>query len=137
MKTTMMAALGLLLTLAIGGARAQDIAQDQEASYWMKKKLEYSQRILSGLAKEDYDEIAKSAHSMNALSHLEKWVRSGLPAYRAQLRIFENANEQLIESAEDKHLDGAALAYVQLTLSCVNCHKVVRDSAAESPPRNR
>ena len=34
-----------------------------------------------------------------------------------------------IESiAKAKNIDGATLAYVQLTVNCVNCHKYVRES---------
>ena len=50
-----------------------------------------------------------------------------------QLQIFQNANQQMIRMADDENLDGAALAYVQLTLSCVNCHKIVRDHAHKAP----
>ena len=77
----------------------------------------------------------RRARSMNALGQMESWVRGGTPEYRTQLRIFHDANEQLIRMADADQLDGAALAYVQLTLSCVNCHKVVRAALAEKPPR--
>jgi hypothetical protein len=43
------------------------------------------------------------------------------------LTLFQTANRELIRAAENENLDGATLAYLQLTLSCVNCHKVVRD----------
>ena len=120
----LLAALGgaLLLPASLASAENED---DASGSFWMQKKLEYSGNILEGLAREDFDQIAKNARSMNALSQMEKWVR-GTAEYRTQLRIFQNANKQLITMADGKKLDGAALAYVQLTLSCVNCHKAVR-----------
>ena len=102
--------------------------QQAQPSFWMKKKLEYSERILAALVNEDFDQIRQAAKSMNSLSQIEKWVRANPPNYRTQLAIFHDANEQLIAEAEDKDLDGVALAYVQLTLSCVNCHKIVRDT---------
>ncbi len=117
-----------LCVLAIAPqARADE--EDQKASFWMKKKLEYTDQILAGLTSENYEQVAKSARTMNTLGYLEKWVRAGSPEYRQQLRIFQIANRQLIEMADEENLDGAAIAYVQLTLSCVNCHKVVRDGA--------
>jgi cytochrome c556 len=136
-KTCTCLAIGLLATVLVAGVAAEDPKPAEEPSFWMKKKLEYSEHILTGLAKEDYELIAKNARSMKALSQMEKWVRAGLPEYRAQLRIFENANEQLIRTADAEQLDGAALAYVQLTLSCVNCHKVVRANPGETAPRKR
>jgi hypothetical protein len=122
----------LVVPLAAGGAWAQEKKADT-ASFWMQKKLEYSGKILDGLAREDFEQISKSARAMNALSQMENWVRGGTPEYRTQLRIFQNANEHLIRMADEEKLDGAALAYVQLTLSCVNCHKVVRAALAEKP----
>jgi hypothetical protein len=122
------------LSLLVGPLTARSAEDEQKASFWMKKKLEYSERILAGLTSEDFDLVAKNARSMNALGYLEKWVRGNTPHYRGQLRIFQKANEQLIEMADEKNLDGAALAYVQLMLSCVNCHKIVRAPAAESKP---
>ncbi len=116
------AALALLLPVGVWGAENED---KETGSFWMQKKLEYSGKILAGLAREDFEEIGKNARSMNALTQMEKWVR-GTAEYRTQLRIFQNANEQLIRMADEEKLDGAALAYVQLTLSCVNCHKAVR-----------
>ena len=116
---------------------AADEGDDQKPSVWMKKKLEFTEKILAGLASEDYDNIGKNARLMNTMSHLEKWVRGNTPEYRTQLKIFQNANDHLIRMADEKNLDGAALAYVQMTLSCVNCHKVVRASLREEPSRSK
>ena len=129
--------MNLRLSMAVGAVLvpalvavaclAADPEAERQPSYWMKKKLEYSEKILAGLADGDYDAIAKTARSMNSLTQMEKWVRGTMPEYRAQLQMFQNANQQLIRTAERENLDGAALAYVQLTLSCINCHKIVRD----------
>jgi hypothetical protein len=119
------------VTISVWAAEGEDEAA--KASLWMKNKLSYSEGMLAGLASADFDAIGKNARSMKALGHMEKWVRGNTPAYRSQLQIFQNADERLIRMADQKNLDGAALAYVQLTLSCVNCHKVVRDSQREEP----
>jgi cytochrome c556 len=136
MKLRWILAIAAVAFLLAGGAWAADKEKEEDAgkgSFWMQKKLEYSEKILAGLTTADFEAIGKSARSMNALTQMEKWVRSGIPAYRDQLRIFQSANEQLIRMADDKQLDGATLAYVQLALSCVNCHKVIRDSASPKP----
>lgn len=100
---------------------------EQKTSYWMKKKLDYSKEILAGLTQKDFESIRKNAGSMNALNQLEKWFRANTPEYRQQLQSFRSANEQLIAQAKDENLDGAAIAYLQLTLSCVHCHRLIRD----------
>lgn len=100
---------------------------EQTTSFWMQKKLEYSQHILSGLALEDFEQIGRSAQAMQRLGKIEAFVRRhDTGAYRTQFRVFQFANEELIRFAADKNIDGAALAFTQLTLSCVNCHKQLR-----------
>jgi hypothetical protein len=129
--------LFLSLVLACGAAPAvadNPPTDEGKPSFWMEKKLEYSERILAGLTRADLEAIGKTARSMKSLTQMEKWVRAGVPEYRAQLHIFQDANEQLIRAADRGNLDAAALAYVQLTLSCVNCHKVVRGQEGKPAP---
>jgi hypothetical protein len=92
----------------------------------MKQKLVASQNILAGLTKGDYPLIEKNAQSMLAVGYLEKWVRSGTPRYQKLMNDFEYANKSLTLAAREQNLDGATIAYVQLTVSCVHCHKIVR-----------
>jgi len=120
-------AFGALLVAVIALPAVGDDDQDQK-SYWMKKKLEFSEHILKGLALADFDTIIKSADSMRNMSVLEKLTRrTHAEEYRAQLAIFQASTKQLIHEAEKKNIDGTALAFTQMTLSCVNCHKVLRD----------
>ncbi|MEX0679196.1 MAG: hypothetical protein WD063_19125 [Pirellulales bacterium] len=134
MKTRWVLAALALASLGASGVWGAEKEGEETGSFWMQKKLEYSGKILAGLAREDFEQIGKNARSMNALTQMEKWVR-GTREYRTQLRIFQNANEQIIRMADEEKLDGAALAYVQLTLSCVNCHKAIRVSTGEQPSR--
>ncbi len=94
----------------------------------MKKKLQLSQNILAGLTESDFDKVRTNAQAMNFLGYLEKWAHADMPDYRLQVRYFDFANRELIRQARDKNLDGATLAYNQLTASCVQCHKIVRDA---------
>lgn len=105
--------------------RAAD--DDPKASRLMQRKLEYSQHILAGLASADYEAIAKNARVLKTYTQLENHIRGKDPAYRAQLNIFWFANDELIRLAEEKNIEGASSAFTQLTLSCVNCHNVLRD----------
>lgn len=104
-------------------------AQDdkQPESVWMKKKLEYSKDILEGITTEDFETVERAAAAMRRMSALEGFVRrKDTKEYRAQLTIFEFANDELLRHAGNKDVDGATLAFTQLTLSCVNCHKQLR-----------
>jgi len=99
-----------------------------EASIWMQKKLEYSQKILAGLTKGDFSMIKKNADSMQVIGYLEAWDRADLPEYKRQLEYFYDANKELIRQAGKKNISGATLAYTQVTNSCVHCHIVIRDA---------
>jgi hypothetical protein len=112
---------------ASSGQQKKSGAEDK-ASLWMKNKLVFSQNILAGLTESDFDKIRKNAEAMNFLGYLEKWLRADMPAYKYQVSHFEFANHELIRQAKEKNLDGATLAYNQLTVSCVQCHKIVRDA---------
>jgi hypothetical protein len=101
-------------------------AQAPEPSIWMKQKLAASQNILAGLTKGDYEAVEKNAQSMLVVGYLEKWVRAETPGYRKMMKDFEYANKALTLAAREKNLDGATLGYIQLTISCVQCHKLVR-----------
>jgi hypothetical protein len=104
---------------------------DDKPSDWMKQKLEMSQKILASLTKGDFDAVESNAQKMNIVNYLEKQVAADQPHYKVymrQLNAFETANRELLRQSAAKNIEGSTLAYVQLTVSCVHCHKVVRDA---------
>jgi hypothetical protein len=100
---------------------------DRPVSFWMEKKLEYSQEILRGLATGELQDVADKADQMRVLSKVEGWIRNRKPGYKAQFQAFEFANSEILRNARAGNLDGATLAFQQLTISCVSCHKILRD----------
>ena len=50
-----------------------------------------------------------------------------MPFARDQCQAPNSTTERMSKAADEQNLDAAALAYVQLTLNCVDCHKHVRD----------
>lgn len=101
--------------------------EKQPASFWMKKKLQYSEKVLEGLAKADYETIAENAKLMNQLDQIEDFVRGRDEEYRHHLKTFDRVTRELAQQANDEDIDGATLAFMELTLNCVNCHKHLRD----------
>jgi len=110
------------------GDEKQPGGQEQPMSYWMKRKLEYSQNILSGIAKSDFEAIESNAQSMRNLSKIEGFIRRQAPGYATQLHVFEESNDEIIRQARKHNVEGTALAFTQLTISCVNCHKHLREA---------
>ncbi len=93
---------------------------------FMQIKLSHSQKVLEGLVREDYDLIGKHAQEMSLLSLAETWQVITTPEYVEFSRKFRRAADKLADMAKKKNLDQATTAYNQVTTSCVECHKYVR-----------
>ena len=116
-------------TAPASSTTAKDRYQESESeSFWMEQKLRLSQEILAGLASGDFDQIGRSAEVMRGLSKVEAFVRREPKGYRDYMRQFTLANDDLVRSAAEENLAGATLAFNQLTISCVNCHRHLREA---------
>jgi hypothetical protein len=114
--------LGILLALIAPGAGEQEKGNRE----LMRAKLKHSQEIVEGLALENFDQIARNAQQLSALSLATGWQVFPTEEYVVQSREFRRAVESLRNHAKEKNLDGAALAYLDVTMKCINCHKYVR-----------
>ena len=128
---TLLTALALftlpLLALAFDGQDKEPInVTDSLSVSRMRVKLEHSKGILEGLVNDDFQRIGKEARAMRRLNELERWFRADTPQYKARLRAFWLATDSLVEAADKKNLDAATLAYTQMTIDCVACHRQVR-----------
>lgn len=125
MKRTsmMMFAVVAVVALLAGQGRSQ---KEDKLSEFMRAKLVHSQKILEGLATEDYDMIAKNSQEMSLLSQAASWQVLQTPEYMQHSAEFRRSADELTRVAKEKNIDAAALAYVDVTLKCVNCHKYVR-----------
>lgn len=43
------------------------------------------------------------------------------------MKLFQRTVDTLAEHAKDKNLDGATLAYIDMSMSCMKCHKYTRN----------
>jgi hypothetical protein len=114
---------------AVGQEQKTPETPENQPSVWMRKKLDFSRNILAGLASEDFDKVAANAEAMQGMSKFEGFIRGKMPGYRTQLEVFQDANEEIIRQAQKDNVEGATLAFTQLTMSCVNCHKQLRGQA--------
>ena len=104
----------------------------------MKRKLLESQKVLEGIALNDFDKISKHAEELLLISKTAEWRVLKTTEYELFSNSFQRSASDMIKQAKDKNLDAAALSYVELTLTCVKCHKHVRDerkTAFEQPSR--
>jgi hypothetical protein len=94
---------------------------------FMRKKLEASQSLLEGLAVEDFDLIATGARQLKTTSAAAEFMVIRDPLYTQHADEFRRIVEKLEKAGKARNLDAATLAYVDMTMSCVECHKYVRN----------
>lgn len=101
--------------------------QRDTVGVFMRAKLEHSQNVLEGLTTEDFGMISRDAAKMELLSQEAAWQVLQTPEYRQQSLEFRRATTALKAAADNENIDGAALAYVDVTMKCVKCHQYVRN----------
>jgi cytochrome c556 len=121
----------LMVVAGLAGTFAQS-KRNRAAKEFMRDKLELSQRVLEGLATEDYDLIIAKGTRLSAMSKEVDWRVFENPDYDQQSATFRRQVDSLVKAAKDKNLDAATLAYVRMTMSCVDCHKLVRGKLVAS-----
>ena len=114
-----------LVGVDVAGAAGE---QPDQVAVFMRAKLAHSQNVLEGLALEDYDLIARGAHDLALASQASSWQVLQTEDYARQSAEFRRSCDALRTAAKAKNLDGAALAWMEVTMKCVQCHKYVRDA---------
>jgi hypothetical protein len=120
-------ALTVLLLLAAMPLVSGHGAEPKKVSEIMQKKLKHSQTVLEGLAIKDFKKISKSADELFFLTKEEEWKVLRTVDYENYSNEFRRNVQALMKNAKDENLDGCALSYVDMTLTCVKYHKHVRE----------
>ncbi len=108
----------------------------QGLSKFMRMKLEASQKVLAGLALEDFELIQEGAAKLEEMSLAEKWRVSNDPLFREHSVDFQRVAQRLVKNGKDEKLDAAALTWLEMTMQCIECHKWSRANLiADRPAR--
>jgi len=107
--------------LSLGQSRRSRAAKE-----FMRDKLELSQKVLEGVAIEDWDLVIAKGTKLSAMTQQADWRVFENPNYDLQSKAFRQHVDSLVDAAKKKNLDAATLAYVRMTMSCIDCHKAVR-----------
>jgi hypothetical protein len=117
-------------------SESAELTDESSMSIWMEKKLEYSRSLLKHLAMADFEELRSDAEKLKLLNRVEGFVRRRNPDYRDHVRTFNRVTAEIVRQAEQENIEGATLAFNQLTVCCVECHKSLRSDAAQ-PSRSK
>ncbi len=124
------AGIVVLAVAAVTGSRPtadESTTRPDQVAVFMRAKLAHSQNVLEGLAVEDYDLIDKGAQELSLASEDASWQVLQTEDYARQSADFRRSCDSLRKAAKSHNLDGAALAWMEVTMKCVQCHKYVRD----------
>jgi len=123
-------AFGLSLALlGLTASQTEREAKPSEEIMW--KKLDISHGVLDAIALDDFEALEAYASDLVTLSLAGELNISDDQAYRRQSREFREAALALGRAARERKVESAALAYVDLTLRCISCHR----SLGELPRR--
>ncbi|GEM_PF-513723 len=125
-----MRTLAIVLLLAAAGAASAQTQSDppkmSATAVFMRHKLSYSQRIIEGIALENYDEIVTNAIHIWDMSQTNTWVVVKNPDYAARTANFQKDVLALIQEAHLKDTPGVLDVYARVTADCVYCHQTCR-----------
>lgn len=127
MKSVFLLMVAVLLA-GVASVCSRGDEQKDDLKALMKKKLESSQKVLEGLAANNFEMVGKNAAELQRISKAVEFRILKTPQYELHSNQFRWTTETLEEMAKAKNADGAGLVYVELTLSCLKCHKHVREA---------
>jgi hypothetical protein len=129
-------ALAAVLALAVAPDRPAASADDKKdpppvklptEAEIMAAKLKHSQALIDALAREDFPKLEEHATALVRISNGAEFLNAHkTEEYALQARLFRRAAATLAERAHDRRLEGALLAYLEMSVSCVKCHQYTR-----------
>ena len=127
--TFLVAAVVMIASITVTLAQSK---RNRAAKEFMREKLELAQRTLEGITTEDYDLIIAKGTRLSAMTKEADWRLFENPDYDQQSVTFRRHVDAIVRAAKKKDSDAATLAYVRMTMSCVDCHKLVRGKLVAS-----
>lgn len=123
MKHTLL--LPLIMIVVAGSGDSLASSQNAQLRGVMKEKLEHSQQILAAVVTSDWLNLERHGLGLQRVAENPAWAALTTPEYARYSAAFVQATEDLVEAARQRHLETATVAYVSLTMSCVQCHRHV------------
>lgn len=120
-------AVGAVLVVAASSmitksGKTQD-PMDETSREIMWRKLDLSHDVLEALALEDYEALEAYGEDLESLATAGSLFILDSDEYRGQAEDFRIAARALRRAAQEENVQAAALAYMDLTLRCIRCHR--------------
>ena len=89
----------------------------------MKAKRERAHAVLDALTAGDHGLLRRNAEVLVAIGEMRVLITGyKTEEYQFQAKAFKHAADDLLAAAKAKNMDAAALAYSDMTRTCVKCH---------------
>jgi hypothetical protein len=124
-----------VITVSVAAREKKDDKKDEKkekpdpkkVKELMRKKLEFSQKVLEGLAVNNLEMASKNAEELLKVRKEAAWMVHQTTEYTIWSDEFTRNAEGIVKAAKDKNLEAAKLNYLGMTLACFHCHTYVRD----------
>jgi hypothetical protein len=114
-----------VLALSLLALSAVQTARQGPVESLMKAKAGYAHRLLDAVILGELETVRDQAFRLKAVAETADWNVMDTPEYVRESEAFIRATDRLLQSAGSKNPEAVALAYVEVTLSCVHCHRYV------------
>jgi hypothetical protein len=113
-----------LLTVALGGI-VINASQTTRLQMVMREKLAHSEKLLDAVVTSNWAQMETHSLELQRLTRDPAWKVLTAPEYASQSAAFVRALDELLDAARHRDLEAAPLAYVTMTMRCVQCHRYV------------
>jgi hypothetical protein len=138
--TSVVRRAGWVAVAALAGLVGRGVADDKpppaapKKPTVMQRKLTHAQRVLEALAQNEFDKMATNAAELRECAKEASWRVVKTERYALYSNDFIRHLDALEKAAKQKNTDAAALAYVEVTLTCVKCHQHIREEGVGAAP---
>ena len=100
-------------------------AQSAAVKGLMRQKLDHSQAILAAVVTSNWAELQRRSEAIIKITNDPAWSVMKTPEYASQSQAFVRSVQEIVDAAKRHDLDEAPVAYMSMTLRCVQCHRYV------------
>jgi hypothetical protein len=124
-----------LLALAMLALAAAPATAQQDLGNLMRQKLDRAQGLFEAVVLARFPAAGRYAGDLLRISEQSTWTPTATPSYLRHAGEFQEAARDLGRAAADRNIDDLSTAYMTLTSTCVQCHRMLRES--RQAERNR
>lgn len=117
-----------ILTLAVLALAAAPATAQPDLGNLMRQKLDRAQGLFEAVVLARFPAARRYAGDLLRVSEQSTWTPLATPSYLRYAAEFQEAARSLGQAAAARDIDEVSTAYMTLTSTCVQCHRLLRES---------